>query len=331
MNRAEYLKAKYVWASGDIMVEPKKATRAAGHDTTPGGLSGVSAAVALLARKFNPTEPREPHSGKWVGHGGGAIKDVLKLADRIQLGSDEKFVGSDRISPEGGHDVDTLFAVVDTPHGRRVRVGIIPTHDAGKWRAGNKGGTVDLTPKSVGQLRDDLSAANATAKKAAAKVDAQWKAGKTPMEVELTAAVAEGSIPSDWGALRYVTHLTDDDPTSWLTTLEVDSNADGSAFYPPDLRKLIAKLDQLAAEPAGGQRAAGHDTTPGHDELHHYWTRGPGLAKWAESPTPWTTLYHHLLKYMSPERAKRAASAWFHEIKGYWPGDQKGKNPVGPG
>lgn len=61
-------------------------------------------------------------------------------------------------------------------------------------------------------------------------------------------------------------------------------------------------------------RAAGHDITPGHDELHHYWTRGPGLAKWAESPKPWTTLVAHLTKYVGPEKAKIYASRWFIEV-----------------
>lgn len=60
--------------------------------------------------------------------------------------------------------------------------------------------------------------------------------------------------------------------------------------------------------------ALGHDVTPGHDELHHYWTRGEGLAKWAESPTPWTTLVAHLTKHVGPEKAKVYASAWVHEV-----------------
>ena len=87
--------------------------------------------------------------------------------------------------------------------------------------------------------------------------------------------------------------------------------------------------------------AAGHDVTPGHDELHHYWTRGEGLAKWAESPTPWTTLYHHLLKYAkTPGEAKRWASRWFIEVFHFAAGSDlnrvtHGKPPrghrVGPG
>lgn len=56
------------------------------------------------------------------------------------------------------------------------------------------------------------------------------------------------------------------------------------------------------------------------ERLHHYWTRGKGLAKWIGSPHPWTTLYHHLRKYVGSERAKRMASEWLHEVTGLWPG-----------
>lgn len=86
--------------------------------------------------------------------------------------------------------------------------------------------------------------------------------------------------------------------------------------------------------------AAGHDVTPGHDELHHYWTRGPGLAKWQGSPHPWTTLRNHLLKYLPKGEAERAASKWFLEVMHFAAGSDKnrvahGHRPrgrvVGPG
>jgi len=77
------------------------------------------------------------------------------------------------------------------------------------------------------------------------------------------------------------------------------------------------------------------------EQLHHYWTRTPeGLAKWAKSDHPWTTLYHHLLKYMDEERAKLAASAWFEDVFHFTAGSDlnrvaHGKPPrghvVGPG
>lgn len=86
--------------------------------------------------------------------------------------------------------------------------------------------------------------------------------------------------------------------------------------------------------------AAGHDITPSHDELHHYWTRGEGLAKWAGSPTPWTTLVALLTEHVGPAKARVFASRWFFEVKHYYPGSdlnrvEHGKPPrgdrIGPG
>jgi hypothetical protein len=110
------------------------------------------------------------------------------------------------------------------------------------------------------------------------------------------------------------------------------SKADIDTLVPLPPRKKASKKVQAAA---------GHDVTPGHDELHHYWTRDPrGLKKWVGSPHPWTTLYHHLLKYMNEGMAKRAASAWFLEVFHFASGSDlnrvtHGKPPrghlVGPG
>jgi 2'-5' RNA ligase len=59
--------------------------------------------------------------------------------------------------------------------------------------------------------------------------------------------------------------------------------------------------------------------------LKDYWTKGEGLAKWAGSPHPWTTLYNHLKKHMPSDMAKRVASRWYYEVKGHWPGERRGK------
>lgn len=68
------------------------------------------------------------------------------------------------------------------------------------------------------------------------------------------------------------------------------------------------------------------------NNLKNYWTKTPeGLAKWASHLHPWTELYHHLFKFLGPERAKRVASEWFHDVFGIWPGERKGKNPIGKG
>jgi hypothetical protein len=94
----------------------------------------------------------------------------------------------------------------------------------------------------------------------------------------------------------------------------------------------------------GVTRAAGHDVTPGHDELHHYWTIGPGRHEWVNSPTPWRTLLALLVAHVKPpkplEVLKKWASRWFIEVKGYAAGSDAnrvahGKPPrghrVGPG
>lgn len=66
--------------------------------------------------------------------------------------------------------------------------------------------------------------------------------------------------------------------------------------------------------------------------LRDYWTKDPrGLAKWASTAHPWTALYHHLLKYLPEGEAKRTAAQWYHLVFGRWPGEVKGKNPLGPG
>lgn len=74
---------------------------------------------------------------------------------------------------------------------------------------------------------------------------------------------------------------------------------------------------------------------PGDDykarDLRKYWTKGPGLAKWATSPKPYTTLVALLSKYMTPNQAKGLAANYFKAVFGIWPGSRKGSNPVGPG
>ncbi len=78
-----------------------------------------------------------------------------------------------------------------------------------------------------------------------------------------------------------------------------------------------AQVIRAAVPPVEATRAAGHDITPGHDELHHYWLT-EGLPRWAESPKPWTTLVANLVEEgVNPEKAKIYASRWFIEHFGF--------------
>lgn len=98
------------------------------------------------------------------------------------------------------------------------------------------------------------------------------------------------------------------------------------------LRKSSASDKVLTA--AGGLSAQVDDAT-GHmpHQLKAYWTRGAGLARWAPKPHPWTALVHALEKEVpgkSPGWYHGLASNLFHDVFGIWPGERKGKNPVGP-
>lgn len=111
--------------------------------------------------------------------------------------------------------------------------------------------------------------------------------------------------------------------------VEVDVEGTRAEGYTPRTIKLglnepVRRVDKRATARRKTE-AAGHDVTPGHDELHHYWTKGEGLAKWAESPKPWTTLVAHLTKYVGPEKAKIYASRWFIEHFHFAAGSDKNR------
>lgn len=63
------------------------------------------------------------------------------------------------------------------------------------------------------------------------------------------------------------------------------------------------------------------DPRPGsRGYLKWYWTKGPGLAKWATSPHPFTALRNHLVKYLPATYVNQVAAQWFHDALGFWPG-----------
>jgi hypothetical protein len=105
---------------------------------------------------------------------------------------------------------------------------------------------------------------------------------------------------------------------------------------PTGALSVAASADEEPPPQNEVQAAAGVDIHPGGEQLKHYWLYGEGAAKWST----WTELYHHLVKYLNPEMAKRTAAEWFHLRYGFWPGAdvnrvKHGKPPrghvVGPG
>lgn len=74
------------------------------------------------------------------------------------------------------------------------------------------------------------------------------------------------------------------------------------------------------------------DPRPGsRGYLKWFWTRGPGLARWSTSPHPYTALKRHLRKYLPASYLDNTVAQWFHDVFGIWPGERKGKNPLGRG
>jgi hypothetical protein len=142
----------------------------------------------------------------------------------------------------------------------------------------------------------------------------------------------DGKIPAGTPVVvtrqGYVTNVDGDEVVLDKAVVMRDDLPDTSRSTIPDADDEAA-WDEIA-------RAAGHDTTLGHDELHHWWVFGEGRARWKT----WTELRDQLLEHVSPEKAATFASAWFHERYGYWSGSdlnrvKHGKPPrgnkVGPG
>jgi hypothetical protein len=142
---------------------------------------------------------------------------------------------------------------------------------------------------------------------------------------------ASGIIPgSAWGDVHWSVELND--PSQGVTVIlgvapkgapdDWGDDKDWTGhFGVAETQKFLRLLSRYTG---AVQAAAGHDTTPGHDELHHYWVAGPGLAEWRGSPKPFTTLVALLTEHVKPPRPtstyKKWAATWFHEVFGFWPG-----------
>lgn len=165
----------------------------------------------------------------------------------------------------------------------------------------------------------------------------QWIGGKGRYQGFVLAVPSEDDVPIFTGRDAVENPDNDDpdgDPIEAIAWWDPDHLKDNPAVR-DELRDSIGEvldavektlapgLMKVDAGPVGDYRAR---------HLHAYWTRGEGLARWINSPHPWTALYRGLLEYIhDPDEAKRTASQWFHDATGMWSGERQGKNPVGPG
>jgi hypothetical protein len=120
-------------------------------------------------RKYNPSQPRDPggeDGGQWVSRPAGAasaaLKDVLKLAGKIDLEPDEKLVGSDKADGRAGA---IRIAMTERGDEKSVRLGLGGDRFAGRydesgpWRAGPDKTTALNAERK--KLRDEQDALNA--------------------------------------------------------------------------------------------------------------------------------------------------------------------------
>lgn len=90
---------------------------------------------------------------------------------------------------------------------------------------------------------------------------------------------------------------------------------------------LDAATRRVALVAAGAPKTDGQKAKP----LERYWTKGKGLARWAESPTPYRTLVGELRKEipadeMTDDQLHGLAANYYHAVKGEWPGKKNSDN-----
>jgi hypothetical protein len=171
--------------------------------------------------KFNPEELRLP-DGTWTDSPGGAVKDLLHLADRIDLAPGESLVSSKKVYL--GHNGVAKVAVTELNGTRSVRLGLGGGGDfsQSRWRAAPKGLTVKLNPDQVRELTAGIDAAEKKAKAGEAAANKLWDATEAAQGTAGHAAllkkaqdavdgfvVPSGVVSGEWGDVHYGYAVTD--------------------------------------------------------------------------------------------------------------------------
>ncbi|MCW2768463.1 MAG: hypothetical protein JWO11_4422 [Nocardioides sp.] len=161
---------------------------------TSGGIGHPGSTTGGVAEKTDPPNV-DPKS------------DPLKLASRIRLGPGETFTGSARVS-DGNQDRVIVMAGLDTPTGARLRLGSVDPQDSRRWRAEDKGRTVDLDVEGARQLRDVVAGAATEGKKSVSDYRAALRAAHAshlPQSAwpDVEASISSGTIRGRFGQLHW--------------------------------------------------------------------------------------------------------------------------------
>lgn len=147
-------------------------------------------------RKFDPDQPRDPDGKFGDGLGVASVAginrkvDKLRLDGRIKLQLGERLVASGQAKQADQSDVAMPIAVINTPTGPQVRLGVddgdaepadldadgeVAEDSAGQgWSGNNPATTVRLDAAGMDQLRDAFARENASAKTRQQAIVADW-------------------------------------------------------------------------------------------------------------------------------------------------------------
>jgi hypothetical protein len=136
------------------------------------------------------------------------------------------------------------------------------------------------------------------------------------------AQVSDGDLSTSPEALTVLAEEGVDAWRAWVAERQVPQLR---AEAPPDPvvdevddELVLGDDDLVSGPPLSGEHERARETSG--RRLREYWTRGPGLAKWVSSPTPWRTLHRFLSKYLSGAKLDATTSAWYRIVFGRLPG-----------
>lgn len=127
--------------------------------------SNLQHVVRHLPGKHN----QENHGDKGGGTTLSRKDDPLALDGRIKLAAGEKLRASDRVRTNNGGDGDTVLAGIAGPDGPQMRVGVLPSQDATKWRGSEGGATARFDGDDVQRVAAELASMADAAKRARAE------------------------------------------------------------------------------------------------------------------------------------------------------------------
>jgi hypothetical protein len=282
----------------------------------------VAAELEAMLRAFNEGKIKRDRKGRFASTS--AAKVLNGIEDAM---SKLKELHASTQNDEHKSTVGNMLNELAFMHGEHKnlmtrRTATMDSRQMGELSFGIEGSQVTVEPVNTGEKGFAFDVAEA--EEVAESVDKLAALPSVPFDEDFDEVAPIGHFTTSSGT--YVVERNNND----LFTVSTFFGGEELAldFYDADeageFADLLEEFAQKAAMPdmPRSHRAAGHDVTPGHDELHHYWTKGEGLAKWATHAHPWTALYHHLVKHVNPEMAKRMAAKWFHEVMGFWPGEK---------